>query len=427
MQRVMVIKGIFARALRECRLGGPLSIVFMPLVARAIWLLGYGNHNSLAAHINGFMRFEPQGLGSLYRAHSLLLTGHYEEARGMLIGFLVKNPYHADACYLLAQVSTVEGHCDQKKREMAWKSLEKLSNRSRRLKTWLVLANLVENPDDFRRLEAAWLAAREAGLAPFFHPDVGHYLSIGALRAGNYDMARRIWRDIINNILEHVTTSKYSDTPNGSAFIPKRAAVALADVTNALESVAITSFLVSGTLLGCVRDGGLLAHDKDVDIGVWEDTPRQVLLDAVGSCGKFYIQPTRSRLAIRLKHVNGSSIDVFYHIREPNDYWHAGVKARWHNSPFTLTTRNFLGRDYLIPKDFNTYLQENYGDWHILKTTFDSVYDTPNAEIFDEAEMIVHDYRALSQAILQKNTEAIFRCTENLKARGELIAPVALP
>ena len=130
-------------------------------------------------------------------------------------------------------------------------------------------------------------------------------------------------------------------------------------------------------------------------------------------------QPARSSGAIRLRHVNGTAIDVFYHVREQRDYWHAGVKARWHNSPFTLAKREFLGREYLIPEDFETYLKENYGDWRMPKTPFDSVYDTPNAEIVNEDEMVVHDYRLFLQGVIYKNEKVIIRYADKLMERGE--------
>jgi hypothetical protein len=416
-QRMRKLQRIAGRAFRECRPGGAGSIAYSPLVARAAWLLEQGNHTALTAASSRLLQFEPQGLGTLYRAHSLFLTGRYGECRELVAAFLGKNPYHADACYLLAQVSTVDGHSSQALEEVAWQALEKLAANSRRLKTWLVMANMVKDVGGFRRLTTAWQKARDAGRAPAFHVDVIHYLSVGALRAGEFEFARAIWRQsVMNGAVQMVAAPKYLKKPT---FSPRLASVALNDVTNALANVGIPSFLVSGTLLGCIREGRVLDHDNDIDIGVWEDAPRQVMLDTLGSCGLFYVQPARSSGAIRLRHVNGTAIDVFYHVREQRDYWHAGVKARWHNSPFTLVKREFLGRKYLIPEDFETYLKENYGNWRMPKTPFDSVYDTPNAEIVNEDEMVVHDYRLFLQGVIYKNEKVIKRYAEKLMERGE--------
>src|SRR5690606_37477131 len=46
---------------------------------------------------------------------------------------------------------------------------------------------------------------------------------------------------------------------------------ALLDLRSDLSRADVKFFLVSGTLLGCVREGNILGHDKDIDVGVMED------------------------------------------------------------------------------------------------------------------------------------------------------------
>lgn len=406
----------WARAFRECRPLGASGILSIPWVTQSIIHLARGDHAHLISNASRLLKINPTGVGLFYLAHSQFLNGRYDECLSSLNAFLAGNPHHPDGCYLLAQVFTCEAYQDRNDRALAWRTLEELAKHSRRPKTWLVMANLVQNSDDFQRLHTAWLSAKKAGLTPAFNADINNYLSIGALRAGEYGIARQIWRDTIAQ-MESAPSPPKKAKKHSPAFTPRHGAVALRDVTRALSRHDIQSFLVSGTLLGCIREGQLLGHDKDIDIGVWEDAPRHKLLKAVATCGKFYIQPSRAPETIRLKHVNGTAIDVFYHYREDNKIWHGGVKARWYNSRFSLTERKFLGGRYLIPKDYERYLVENYGqDWRVPKPVFDCVYDTPNAVIINDDEMAVHDYRILMQSIENSNRD---RCQSHA---GELVS-----
>ena len=45
----------------------------------------------------------------------------------------------------------------------------------------------------------------------------------------------------------------------------------MCETVNTLKVNDIQAFLVSGTLLGFIREGGLLEHDNDLDIGVFAD------------------------------------------------------------------------------------------------------------------------------------------------------------
>jgi len=413
------VRAASGRALRECRSLGLRGLSAVPWVTQSILHLAQGNHEGLQASANRLLKRRASGLGLFYMAHSHFLNGLYDECYDSLNTFLRWNPAHPDASYLFAQLLTCELHCRPDREELAWDTLERLSALSPRRKTWLVMANLVRNKDDFGRLMSAWSKAFRAGITPRFHPDTNNYLSIGALRAQQYDMARQFWRETI------AAVTKSDRAPRKASprkrFTPSHAAIALADITEALKRNDIPSFLVSGTLLGCVREGQLLGHDKDIDIGVWEDISRTRLLRAISGSGQFYIQASRAPETIRLKHVNGTAIDVFYHFRENGRIWHGGVKARWYNSAFDLATIDFLGGTYSIPRDYDAYLQENYGDWKTPKKIFDSVYDTPNAVVVNHEEMVIHDYRGLLHGLANGSIAQIARYGDNLILQGEQV------
>ncbi|HFM1150518.1 TPA: hypothetical protein ACG6BQ_005241, partial [Escherichia coli] len=112
-----------------------------------------------------------------------------------------------------------------------------------------------------------------------------------------------------------------------------------------------------------IRDKKLLKHDKDIDIGVWSETNLSVLSTKIACSGLFDIAPMRSPYTLRIKHVNGVAIDIFFHYRDHDSYWHAGSKLRWNNTPFNLISYGFLGNVFLIPENYDLYLTENYGNW----------------------------------------------------------------
>ena len=84
-----------------------------------------------------------------------------------------------------------------------------------------------------------------------------------------------------------------------------------------------------------------------------------------------------------------------------------------------LEEREFLGRTHLIPKDYDTYLTENYGDWRTPKVAFDSAFDTPNGAVLHEEEMIIHAFKGLQNACISgvPGTPSIY--LDDLTRRGE--------
>src|SRR5690606_9688898 len=117
--------------------------------------------------------------------------------------------------------------------------------------------------------------------------------------------------------------------------------------------------------------------------------------------------------------INGTNIDIFVHHREPDVIWHGGVKIRWDNTPFGLVPCDFLGRRFLIPSNADRYLTENYGDWKVPVTDFDSAYDTPNARVLCSEELTVHTYRMLLGSLIRNVPERTAFYLGKLRELGE--------
>ena len=345
-------------------------------------------------------------LGFFYLAEMKYLYGEDEVALPLNEKFLAAYPFHADGVYLHVKILQNVG-----KIELAWAMLENLLERSTRLKTWLIMANLVETKGDFQRIMNNYEKASVHNTALKESRVVKEYLSLAALKSAQYEEAKKFLREMV---LSHQVSHSKNSQPK--KFSVKNAAIALKELAQVLANHRIEMFLVSGTFLGCIREGKLLSFDKDLDVGIWRTTSKESLLKIVRASGSFYIQASRSPDIVRLTHISGTPIDVFYHNREGDRFWHGGIKARWYNKAFDLVKYKFLGQEYLGPKDYDLYLRENYGAWRKPKKDFDNVLDTPNAEVINEDEMVIHLLRLLMKKYSINNKEKILK---KLSSYGE--------
>ena len=177
------------------------------------------------------------------------------------------------------------------------------------------------------------------------------------------------------------------------------AARALSDVAQSLREHGIRPFILSGTLLGAVREGDFLPHDYDIDLGVFADDadldrlqtlfadhPQFTVLKQQSQT-RFETSPsgaltvTSTPVVLKIAHTNGIPIDIFLHYQEGNIIWHGTDLYRWDNTAFDLVPYSL--RDVRIegPRDADLFLTENYGDWRVPKTNFQCALDTPNQSI----------------------------------------------
>jgi len=159
-------------------------------------------------------------------------------------------------------------------------------------------------------------------------------------------------------------------------------------------------FLVSGTFLGLVRENGFLAHDYDIDLGVFEDEiDIRATCAAILASDRFVLKKYdyhKSNLfntdtvstnpdvpyILKIIHTSGIHIDLFIHYRDtsvtPAIHWHGSSLHRWENSAFEVVPYTFYDHTVLGPADADRYLTENYGDWRTPVTEFNCTTDTPN-------------------------------------------------
>lgn len=188
----------------------------------------------------------------------------------------------------------------------------------------------------------------------------------------------------LDDIVEDLTGSEIYDSyvfegidPEKGAeavrFDEKGAAKALKDLQNIMNEYGKSIFLVAGTLLGYVREKEFLAHDKDMDVGIfaWEDQ-----YDIVIACleSKLFIVKTfglqqNKTYHFRVIHLETNlPIDIFVHHRTNGKlitgiHNSFGYLQKYMYSDFDLKEIDFLGSKFHIPNNPEIYLTEAYGEW----------------------------------------------------------------
>ena len=270
---------------------------------------------------------------------------------------------------------------------------------------WSELGAMMRTNDDFDLIYDLWLSAPRR-LAN----------SQAALRAmariacitGHGDEGRVLLKRLIN--LSYKDARERALAPPAAPVsraepeddFAAKATVALRDLYTAFEGLP-TPFLISGTLLGLVREGGFIGWDKDIDVGIFcanEDAP--AIEDQLRTNRHFFVRKVDLTAArIRLVHENGTMVDVFPHYPDPvtGVIWHDGSATRWWNSPFDIKAAEFIGESVMIPDDPELYLDKNYGDWRTPVSAFDARLDAPNAEVTDPDYLLSLHYFSLIDSL----------------------------
>lgn len=152
---------------------------------------------------------------------------------------------------------------------------------------------------------------------------------------------------------------------------PELFGAALPAMKKLLDAAGIQFFLGDGTALGCVRDGGFISFDKDIDVGVWDSVPRERITTLLEESDNFWIEekrdPRYADILICGRYRDAVAIDIFFYKREKDYVWHglrhADHEVRWRQTPFDLVSVEFQGDHYLVPSPVERYLTELYEDW----------------------------------------------------------------
>ena len=183
---------------------------------------------------------------------------------------------------------------------------------------------------------------------------------------------------ISKKISQHFKKNKKTQSKQHLKFDKNSAFLALDDISRVFKINHLSMFLVSGTLLGCIRDNSFVDGEYDIDIGFFIDEIKiEKLYELIMSTGKFKLGH-KTDYMIQVVHHSNIMIDIFAHFNQGNLVFHGSSTHHWYNTNFSLKEVIFNNRSFLIPDDFETYLEENYGNWKDPVVFWFYSFDTPN-------------------------------------------------
>lgn len=155
-----------------------------------------------------------------------------------------------------------------------------------------------------------------------------------------------------------------------------------------LRAAGCGAFPHAGTLLGLERDGALLPHDKDADIGVWTEDFHTacIAMQSLGFQRATNLPPFSNLASFVLPSVQ-LSVDLFAMQRMPGaarvvgGVWMQGKPESHqrisHYPWFTLTARTSPAGDIGWPDPVVPLLAAMYGDWRTPQPEWDAHISNP--------------------------------------------------
>ena len=157
----------------------------------------------------------------------------------------------------------------------------------------------------------------------------------------------------------------------------------LIDIKKILDENNQEFFLTCGTLLGYVRNNDFIPYDEDIDISILKEKFNIDIIDKIKQSKKFILETTygsiENSFEVSFRHINNTKIDIFimYQIKD-NYYYSASFNGicsskkegycKWGNTINGFINITFKNNNFLIPSNFEQYLEELYGkNWKIPK------------------------------------------------------------
>ncbi len=162
----------------------------------------------------------------------------------------------------------------------------------------------------------------------------------------------------------------------------------ISEVLSVVGEAGIDAFLTYGTLLGAVRDGRLIGHDSDADLGYvsTHSDPADVVLEsfalqrALQERGYQVVRYSGAAIKVDVIESDGAvrGLDVFGgFLRDGHLHLLGEIRTPFEREwIFPLTTATLEGRDFPVPADADRLLVATYGEsWRVPDPAFH--FDTP--------------------------------------------------
>lgn len=347
------------------------------ILSLATSILRTGNAREALKLFNTLLKTDPQDTRALMgRGHCLHGTGDLQGALDAFRKVVAAEPLSWRAWRSIADITphedervhAIEGAAD------ALFILSQGENPSDELSANLTTA-LLEARTPARALQV--LSSRPSG--PETDPSFIRQRARSLYLAGQYEAAFTE----TTRLLRALPSYPRNTTPL-PPFDPDRATEVLAGILDILTAAGAQCFLAAGTLLGFHRNGGPLAHDRDIDIGVLREPGggpdiAGILRNAPGILLPRIARPGDRYFGLMHK---GVAVDIFVHDRQDLHtvfgFSHTKGDIQWRVTGFGLRTATYGGHLWRVPAHAERYLSELYGpSWQVPDPGFASAVSSP--------------------------------------------------
>jgi hypothetical protein len=206
----------------------------------------------------------------------------------------------------------------------------------------------------------------------------------------------------------------------------------LHEILDIVKAEGHKGFLIGGTLLGFIRDGDILEHDKDADIGLFIDDYETIYKLVSKICETpHFISPymvekpkefLRKNIAIYdTKRRVVTDLFFFRKFKEgmvEHGIWTTHSTLKWVFREFKPIEREFNGYKYYIPQEPERYLEELFGNWRKPVKVWDSLINCPNLTQDSKNAVIYYALQRLSGAVEERNLVKFENYLNGLKKWG---------
>jgi len=143
-----------------------------------------------------------------------------------------------------------------------------------------------------------------------------------------------------------------------------------------MDDAGLPFVLVCGTLLGIKREGSLLEHDKDVDVGVLAEDITDEIKKKIKGYKQFGAESSSASKHGQLSFVfDKINFDIFpMYLKGKRRYCNLAEKTgMWwpsHHFEKPWPRIKYLEIDWFIPRDWKGFLTQQYGDWQEVVKDF---------------------------------------------------------
>ena len=234
----------------------------------------------------------------------------------------------------------------------------------------------------------------------------------GYQRSEARDLVRAIAEEGVQQIRQQHIEAKSTRT------LMKGGLTALDEATTLFAAHNKRYFIVSGTLLGAVRDNNFVDNDNDVDLGVFAD---EVSRDDLGNifARSSFLLVSDQRYHQAYQHKSGVMLEFFFTERSEEVYTMRNFDGivEWRFSPFELKPLTFMGHELLAPAEPEVQLTENYGNWRAPALFYDHLFDVPCARFTRTPEAAIYLAKRLGWALKTGNRFSAEQCALELRDR----------